>query len=268
MSIVSPFEKHLKEKCIIIHTLTNQHRHNQHQKTRLAVNLIKIALKSHTAPKNLTVTEIFEEFKTDMTNIPPAEIITQERNGCTHAHIIASQSKLFFIKYTTENTILQRWCLVQVDLEATSEINKDDSAIDSYYCLFLANHPNDMCKSKKISRFWSECHRLTRYSKIENIIYEELILIRTNHNPDKEKFIQRSDNLSLFNSSHSSHYTIRPFDFEKIGSFNRTRQKVSVENWRLLYNACTQLGIVPPSFGSNLSQKSPVRCLLNCKYKL
>ena len=137
-----------------------------------------------------TVTEMFEEFKTDMTNIPPTKIITQERNGCTHADIIASQSKLFFIKYIPENILRQRWYLVKVDPEATSEINKDDSAIYSYLCIFLANHPNDIYKSDKFSRFWTEWYRFTRCSKKEIIIYEERILIQPNHNPGKEKCIQ------------------------------------------------------------------------------
>ena len=74
--------------------------------------------------------DIFKEFETDITNIPPIEIISHESNGCKHANILASQSKLFFIKYTLENTLRQRWYLMQVDLEATLEVNRDDADRD------------------------------------------------------------------------------------------------------------------------------------------
>ena len=111
-----------------------------------------------------------------MINILPKEIITQERNGYTHTDIIASQSS-----YSSLNIHLRihyvNIGIFQVDLEAISEINQDDSAIDSYHCIFLAKHPNDMGKSDKFSRFWPQWYRFTRCSKKENLIYEEKILI-------------------------------------------------------------------------------------------
>ena len=45
-----------------------------------------------------------------------------------------------------------------------------------------------------------------------------------------------------------------PFNFEKIDSHNRTRQKVGVEHWRQLYIQCVRSGIIPPTFGSNSSE--------------
>ena len=96
--------------------------------------------------------DIFKEFETDITNIPPIEIISHESNGCKHANILASQSKLFFIKYTLENTLRQRWYLLQVYLETTLKVNKDDSARDSYHCVFLHKYPNDTSKSNEFSR--------------------------------------------------------------------------------------------------------------------
>ena len=74
--------------------------------------------------------DIFKEFETDMTKIPPIEVIPHENNECTHVNTLALQSKLFFIKYTPENTLRQRWYLMQVDLEATLEVNRDDADRD------------------------------------------------------------------------------------------------------------------------------------------
>ena len=99
------------------------------------------------------MTDVFKEFDTDMTNIPPIEVIPHENNECKHIDIVASQSKLFFIKYTPESTLRQRWYVMQIELEATLELNKDDSTRDSYHCVFLAKHPNDANKSDEFSRF-------------------------------------------------------------------------------------------------------------------
>ena len=65
------------------------------------------------------MTDIFKELKTDMINIPPIEVIPHKNNKCKHADIVASQLKLFFIHYTPENNLRQRWFLVQVYLEDT-----------------------------------------------------------------------------------------------------------------------------------------------------
>ena len=110
------------------------------------------------------MTDIFKVFNTDMTDISLIEVLSHENNECKHDDIVALQSKLFFIKYTPENTLRQRWYLVQVDLVATLEENKDDPARDSYRCVFLAKYPNDASKSDKFSIFWSEWHMYTRCS--------------------------------------------------------------------------------------------------------
>ena len=89
------------------------------------------------------MTDIFKEFKTDMTNIPPIEVIPHENNECKHTDIVSSQSKLFYIKYTPKNIVRQCWYLVQVDLEATLELNKDDSTRNLYHFLLLSKYPND-----------------------------------------------------------------------------------------------------------------------------
>ena len=71
-----------------------------------------------------------------MTNIPPIEVIPHENNEFKHADIVASQSKLFFIKYTPKNTLRQRWYLAQVDLQPTLELNKDDLTIEIHAIVY------------------------------------------------------------------------------------------------------------------------------------
>ena len=59
-----------------------------------------------------------------------------------------------------------------------------------------------------------------------------------------------------------------PFEFEKIDVFNRTRQKVSTNYWRMLYEECVSCGIVPPTFGSNATQLPPTQRCTSHKRKL
>ena len=61
---------------------------------------------------------------------------------------------------------------------------------------------------------------------------------------------------------------IGPFEFEAINAFNRTRQKVSIEKWTLLYGTYMELGIMPPTFCSDTSMKSPVHDIQSHKRKL
>ena len=80
--------------------------------------------------QNLQLLQIFSRrIKPD--KAPPTEIISDPEKGCTHADIVASKHKLFFIKCTPDHKIQQRWYLVQVNLEATLEINKERTDIDS-----------------------------------------------------------------------------------------------------------------------------------------
>ena len=112
-----------------------------------------------------------------------------------------------------------------MSLEATLEVNKDDSDRDSYYCVFLTKHSNDASKSDEFIRFWVEWYRNTRCSMTNKIWYGDQILIRPSHYPDKETFIQLYYNLQLLDSSLKSHSIIRAFHFEKIDAFNRICQK-------------------------------------------
>ena len=111
----------------MIHIFNKQLTSQYASKDVVSCQIDELALQSHATSKLPSMTDIFKEFKTDMTNIYPIEVIPHENNKCKHTDIVSSQSKLFFIKYTPENTLRQRWYLVSVDLEATLEFNKDDS---------------------------------------------------------------------------------------------------------------------------------------------
>ena len=106
-------------------------------------------------------------------------------------------------------------------------MNKDRTDIDVYYCIFLAKHLNDAGKSDKFSRFWPEWYKYTRDSKTNQILYGDRYLIRPNQFPDKDKYIQWTDMISL--CSDKSQSIIHPFESEMIDAFNQTRQKLQVD---------------------------------------
>ena len=72
---------------------------------KFSCNLDVIALDTHEIADKVSVTEIFNEIRTDLDKISPIEITTVHRKGCTHAKIMNSKHKLFFIKYTPEQTL-------------------------------------------------------------------------------------------------------------------------------------------------------------------
>ena len=88
-------------------------------------------MEPHNIPQTVTALDIFKEHDTDVTNLPPTEMISEDGDRCTHDDIHASKHKLFFIRYTPAHTLRQRWYLAQVDLESTLDLNKDKGDIDS-----------------------------------------------------------------------------------------------------------------------------------------
>ena len=78
------------------------------------------------------------------------ELIKITRDLCKYNDILASTLKLFFIKYTPEHTMQQHWELIQVKLEASSEIHKEGQSIDTYHCIFLAKHSNNMKRATSL----------------------------------------------------------------------------------------------------------------------
>ena len=105
--VISPLKKTLKIEMYNDTSFNKQLMSQSESEDIISCQLDGLALQSHDTPKNSSVTDIFKEFETDMTNIPPIEVISRENNGYKHADIVALQSKLFFIKYTPDNTLRQ-----------------------------------------------------------------------------------------------------------------------------------------------------------------
>ena len=119
----------------------------------------------------------------------------------------------------------------------------------------------------KLAKFWKEWHKYTWCPTTNEILYGDKKLIRPSHYPNKGRFIQLYYKLPLLGSSLDLYSIIGPFDFEKIDAYNRTRQNVHTDNWKILYMECIKLGIAPSTFGSNSSQKPTVYLLSHRKWK-
>ena len=59
--------------------------------------LDEMAMETHDVPQSVPTIELFKECDTDISNVPPTEIISDNGNKCTHEDILASKHKLFFI---------------------------------------------------------------------------------------------------------------------------------------------------------------------------
>ena len=90
------------------------------------------------------------------------------------------------------------------------------------------------------------------------MIYGDRVLIRPNTTPYSTKFVQWAALLPLRGQDSIS--LAGPFTFEPITQSNRVRQKVAYSNWFILIDACTLLGITPPSIGiTHRPTKQPVK---------
>ena len=164
-----------------------------------------------------------------------------------HSKILHSSDTLFFMEYTPAGTMLRKWYLVQVDIEASASLRQDYVTSGVYYCSFLAKHPGDIKLSDEHSRWWPDWYRYSRDSVTNDVIYGTRILFRPSMLPDSTKYIRWSDELQL---TSSDKVMMGPFDFEHISPSNRTRSKVSLANWRILYEECQTRGLLPPTIGT------------------
>ena len=96
----------------------------------------------------------------------------------------ASKDKLYFICYTPEGTMLRKWYLVQVDLDASELLATMKPSNGYYYCYFLAKHPDDSGKSDEFSRWRPDWYRYSRDSIIDEIIFGRRTLFRPSTTPD------------------------------------------------------------------------------------
>ena len=164
-----------------------------------------------------------------------------------HSKILDSSDRLFFMEYTPAGTMLRKWYLVQVDIDASASLRQDYVSSGLYYCSFLAKHPGDIKLSDEHSRWWPDWYRYSRDSVTHDIIFGARILFRPSVLPDSTKYIRWSDELKL---AGSDKILMGPFNFERISLSNRTRSKVSLANWRILYEECLSRGLLPPTIGT------------------
>jgi len=162
-----------------------------------------------------------------------------------HESIIRSNSRLFFIKYTPAGTMLHRWYLIQIDLASSVSSHSDYAVRSLYYCVFLAKHPGDSRLSDEFSRWRPDWYRYSRDSVSNDIVFGDIILFYPNVTPDSSKYIKWADEITL---RPASNILVGPFDFERISSANRTRNKIDGGgHWRTLHDVCSSKGILPPT---------------------
>ena len=89
--VISPLKRSLKIERYNDTFFNKQPTLQTVSKDVVCCQLDKLVLQSHTTPKLPSITDIFKEFNTDMTNITPIEVIPHENTECKHADIVASQ---------------------------------------------------------------------------------------------------------------------------------------------------------------------------------
>ena len=169
----------------------------------------------------------------------------------SHSTIASSLDKLFFINYTPEGTMQPRWYLIQIDMESTLTMNPSYKSDGIYWCVFLASHPNDSGKVDSDRRWWPEWHRYHRDPSSKEIIFDDRVLIRPNHTPSSDKFIQWACLLPIVSSSNC--VLLGPFNFVPISQSNRVRQRVPISCWHHLHRLCIHHGLPPPSLSPSHS---------------
>ena len=155
----------------------------------------------------------------------PIEETPFDPTGLTHLHIQESKHKLLFIKFTPVSTLRRRWYLIQVDLDSPPN--------GIYYCVFLAIHPNNIHKSDKFNKWWTEWHKYSQCKDTNNIIYGQRVFILINKTPDSSRYIQWAYELSLISSPSSKQSPptlLGPFNFDITNDSSRMRKKLTFDN--------------------------------------
>ena len=120
-----------------------------------------------------------------------------------------------------------RWCIIQVDMISTKLINPHFASNGEYWCVFLATHMDNNKRSHKLSRWWPEWYKYTRFKKTGDIIYGNCAQIRPSTILCSTEFIRWAILLPLFNNNAVT--LVGPFNFEPISTSNRVKQKMFIE---------------------------------------
>ena len=165
-----------------------------------------------------------------------------------HVSITSSTDKLFFIRFKPEGTMTFRWYLVQVDLDSSDALSTSETPSQSYFCSFLAKHPQDQFKSDEFSRWWPDWYEYSTCPDTDQIIYGDRILFSPYRIPDKDKYVLWATNVDL--TPGGPHYLLGPFNFEAINHTNRMRCKVVRRDWIQCRDHCQTNNITPPTIGT------------------
>jgi hypothetical protein len=200
-----------------------------------------------TSPPEPETNESPENLDTD-NNYTPATLFTKLTDN--------TREQLFFIQYTPENTLRPRWYLVEVDLQATKDLNAQYQTNGKYYCSFLAKHRSDNSKSDEFSRWWNDWYTYHRCKETDVIIYDKRVAIPPNQTPDSSKYIEWADLVDLTAPNTILH---GPFGFQPLSDSNRTRSTVAKSNWIKLQRKCLENNILPPTLGSTITLKPTIK---------
>ena len=131
--------------------------------------------------------------------------------------IQSSKDKLFFIRRQLYGEQLERWYLVQVDLNETDP--HAAKQVGRYHCKWYVRHADDSREmATRNARFWPEIH------VIRDGVLAEMILVRPNkvttflRDKGSRKYAWYQDEVSL-----GEDRLVGPFDF-KSGTQDRPRQ--------------------------------------------
>jgi len=162
------------------------------------------------------------------------------------ANIAESANKLCFIQYNLEGTMLRRWYITQINLDAFESFNTNYYVSGCYYCHFLAKHLSDISKCDNSGRWWLDWYRYSRNSISNDIVFGDRILFRPNISPDHKKYIQWGASVCLLDEEY---FMMGPFDFEPLSSNNCTHCKVTSNIWLDLAAICSQRDILSLALG-------------------
>ena len=143
--------------------------------------------------------------------------------------------------------MMQRWFLIQIDMENSATLQPDYAIASLYYCAFLAKHFNNKSLSDEFSCWWPDWYKYSRDTLSNGVVYGDMVLFRPNMTPRSPTYIQWANTVTL---RPTSNVLLGLFNFEAISSSSQTRNNIAGIHWRELHDICTKCGILPPTTGS------------------
>ena len=183
-----------------------------------------------------------KNLKLSLTRIQPYQDIagkTVKNNMSLYESIVASDDKLFFIKYTPAYEVRPRWFLVQVDLSQSD--TQDNST--TYFCTFFQRHPKDKVFSDNFSRWWPEWRELLWNKSNTSYSYGKSFVCSPHYQTDLNKYGKYSTDIDF---KGPSAILTGPFNFERHPDGTGGKFYVPQEAWVSLALRCQALSITPP----------------------